>query len=138
MHIDSRILQNFTTAELLYFLVSLQILRLQGKWYGLFREKTRKKQQDMTISRQLRQARSQFSRVHSYWCNKNGKVCNAGNELVLGVLSNDTMSCSNEAGATKLQGRAGFIQVTRNLALGVFLMYYVVYYEGVQVSYKMY
>jgi len=43
--------------------------------------------------------------VHSYRCNKNGKGGYAQNELVIEVLSNETINTLIEGGATKLQGR---------------------------------
>jgi hypothetical protein len=120
MHADSRILQIFTTAELLYLLFSLLTLLLQGKWYGFFTEKTGKKHQAVMISWQLRQARSKISRIHSYRCKKNGKCCYAGNELAIGVLSNDTVNCLREVREQKVQDPLVFIQFAPNLDLQFF------------------
>ena len=60
-----------------------------AKWYVLFTERTsRKEQRAITLSRQLRQARGNFSRNHSYRSHKNGNFCCTWHELVIEVLFN--------------------------------------------------
>ena len=124
IHVDWRILQNFTTAVLLYLLVFWLLLLLQGIWYGLFTERTRKNQQAETFSWQLRQASSKISRIHSYRSHKARKCCYAENELVIGVLSYWYFEWFDRSCTTKVlpivEGRVVLSPVARILALRVF------------------